>query len=47
MRHIGNKERALRDIYKSGERKKKDKEIEAKEMARIDKVRRHFHFLHP
>jgi hypothetical protein len=29
----------LRDIYKSGERKKKDKEIEAKEMARIDKAR--------
>lgn len=38
MRHIGNKERALRDIYKTGEKQKKDKEEEAMEMAKIEKV---------
>ncbi|KAL7414477.1 hypothetical protein BDY24DRAFT_369652 [Mrakia frigida] len=38
FRHIGNKERHLREIYKSGERKQKDADHEKKEIARMEKA---------
>ncbi|KAL1413089.1 hypothetical protein Q8F55_000838 [Vanrija albida] len=36
LKHQGNKERFIRDLYKGGERAKRDKEIEAQEYARIE-----------
>ncbi|GAA5853565.1 hypothetical protein JCM5353_007784, partial [Sporobolomyces roseus] len=36
FRHKGNYERYIRDIYKRGARDQKDKNEEAKEIARID-----------
>ena len=39
LRHKGNYERYIRDIYKKGERDNRDKAQEAKEIARIDAVR--------
>ncbi|KAH7108238.1 hypothetical protein BKA62DRAFT_667159 [Auriculariales sp. MPI-PUGE-AT-0066] len=38
MRHQGNKERYVRNLYKTAERKKKDDEEEAREMKRIEAV---------
>lgn len=38
LRHIGNKERALRDIYKRGEKKKKEEEEERRELEKINRV---------
>lgn len=38
MRHKGNKERFVRNLYKQGERKKKDLEEERREMARVEQV---------
>lgn len=38
MRHIGAKERFIRDLYKTGNMAKRDKEQQAQEMARIDAV---------
>lgn len=38
MRHKGNKERYVRNLYKTAERKKKDDEEEAREIKRIDAV---------
>lgn len=39
LRHIGAKERFIRDLYKTGSMAKRDKEREAQEMARIEAVR--------
>ncbi|OWZ27891.1 hypothetical protein LQV05_002277 [Cryptococcus neoformans] len=36
LKHIGNKERFIRDLYRGGEKAKKEKAQEAAEMARID-----------
>ncbi|KAF9527296.1 hypothetical protein CPB83DRAFT_399937 [Crepidotus variabilis] len=38
MRHKGNLERFIRGIYKSGEKQKKDKEEEAREMKRVEQA---------
>jgi len=38
LRHKGNYERYIRDIYKRGARAEKDKVEEAREIARIDAV---------
>ncbi|CED85405.1 zf-u1 domain-containing protein [Phaffia rhodozyma] len=45
LRHLGNKERALREIYKSGEKMKKAKDEEAKEIAKIEKAAAEAHAL--
>jgi WW domain-binding protein 4 len=42
LRHQGNRERFIRNIYKASEKKKKDLEEEKKELARIDQVGRIF-----
>lgn len=42
MRHKGNVERFIRGIYKTGEKQKKDREEEVREMKRVEQVR-HFH----
>jgi len=39
LRHQGNKDRFIRGLYKTGEKKKKDAEEEKREMARIEMVR--------
>lgn len=39
LRHQGNKERFVRNLYKAGEKRKKDLEEEKREMARIEAVR--------
>ena len=38
FRHIGNKERHLRNIYKTGEKKKRDADEEKREIDRLEKV---------
>ena len=38
LRHKGNVERFVRDLYKTGEKRKHDLEEEKREMARIEKV---------
>jgi WW domain-binding protein 4 len=38
LKHQGQKERFIRDIYKSGNQAKRDKEAEAIENARIERV---------
>lgn len=38
LRHIGNKERFVRNLYKTSEKKKHDQEEEKREIARIDQV---------
>lgn len=38
MRHKGNLERYIRDIYKKGQQKEKDKADEAKELSAIEAV---------
>lgn len=38
LRHKGNVERFVRDLYKTGEKRKHDLEEEKREMARIDRV---------
>lgn len=38
MKHQGNKERFIRNLYKGGERAKRDKEAEARQMERIEAV---------
>ena len=38
LRHIGNRDRYVRGLYKQGERKKKDLEEEKREMARVEQV---------
>lgn len=38
LKHKGNYERFIRDIYKKGERDQRDKAHEASEMARIEAV---------
>lgn len=38
MRHKGNVERFVRGIYKAGEKRKRDGEEEAREIARVDRV---------
>ena len=43
LRHQGNRERFIRNIYKASEKKKKDLEEEKRELARIDQVSRIFH----
>jgi hypothetical protein len=45
MRHQGNKERYVRNLYKTAERKKKDDEEEAREMKRIEAVSSPFRVL--
>lgn len=40
LRHQGNRERFLRDIYRTGEKSVKEKADEKKLMAQIEKVRR-------
>lgn len=40
MRHKGNYERYIRDIYKKGAQQKKDRAEEAKELARVEAVSR-------
>ena len=44
LRHKGNQERFVRNLYKVGEKRKKDAEEERREMARIEQVRP---FSHP
>jgi hypothetical protein len=39
LRHKGNKERFVRNLYKQSEKKKHDAEEERREMARVDQVR--------
>ncbi len=39
LKHQGNKERALRQLYKTGEHAKRDKEHERRMMERIERVR--------
>ncbi|KAG9031931.1 hypothetical protein FRB95_002067 [Tulasnella sp. JGI-2019a] len=39
LRHKGNKDRFIRELYKSGEKKKKDKEQEDREMKMVEQVR--------
>jgi WW domain-binding protein 4 len=39
MRHIGNRDRFIRGLYKEGEKRKKDLEDEKREMERVDKAR--------
>ncbi|WOO76775.1 Zinc finger protein ZOP1 [Vanrija pseudolonga] len=43
LKHQGNKERFIRDLYKGGERAKRDKEIEAQEYARIEAAAKSAH----
>ena len=38
LKHIGNRERYIRDIYKEGNTAKREKEQEAAEIARIERV---------
>ena len=38
LRHKGNRERFVRNLYKQGERRKKDLEEEKREMARVEAV---------
>ncbi|KAL0956302.1 hypothetical protein HGRIS_002459 [Hohenbuehelia grisea] len=38
LRHKGNKERFVRNIYKTGEKRKKDLEEEKREMARVERA---------
>lgn len=38
LRHLGSKERFIRNLYKTGEKKKRDEEEERRELARIDQV---------
>ena len=38
LRHIGNKERYVRGLYKQSERRKKDEDDERREIAAIEKV---------
>jgi U1 zinc finger len=38
LRHQGNKERFIRNLYKNGEKKKRDEEEEKRELARIDQA---------
>lgn len=38
LKHQGQKERFIRDLYKGGERAKKEKEAEARQYARIEAV---------
>jgi hypothetical protein len=38
LRHKGNLERFIRGIYKTGEKQKKDKEEETREMKRVERV---------
>ena len=40
LRHKGNRERFVRNLYKQGERAKKDLEEEKREIARIEAVRK-------
>lgn len=47
MRHKGNVERYIRQIYKTGEKQKKDLEEEKREMKRIEQVRFCLHFSIP
>ena len=39
LRHQGNKERFVRNLYKQGERHQKDLEEEKREMDRVERVR--------
>lgn len=38
LRHKGNVERALKDVYRKGERSRRDEENAKREMAKIEKV---------
>lgn len=38
LRHIGNRDRFIRGLYKDGEKKKKDLEDAKREMAAVEKV---------
>lgn len=38
LRHQGNRERFIRNIYKASEKKKKDSEEEKRELARVEQV---------
>jgi WW domain-binding protein 4 len=38
LRHKGNKDRFIRELYKAGEKRKKDKDEEDKEMKRVEQV---------
>ena len=40
LRHQGNKERFIRNLYKTGQKRKQDQDEETREMARIDQVSR-------
>ncbi len=40
MRHKGNKERFVKNLYKQGERRKKDQDDEKREMAKIEQASR-------
>ena len=39
LRHKGNTERFIRNLYKTGEKRKKELDDEKREMARVEKVR--------
>lgn len=39
LRHKGNKDRFIRELYKTGEKRKKDKELEDREMKMVEQVR--------
>ena len=43
LRHKGNKERFVRSLYKTSEKRKHDLEEEKREMMRIDQVSQLFH----
>ena len=40
LRHQGNKERFIRDLYKTGQKRKQDQDEEKREVARIEQVGR-------
>jgi U1 zinc finger len=40
LRHQGNKERFIRNLYKTGQQKKQDEDEEKREVARIEQVSR-------
>lgn len=42
LKHKGNVERFIRNLYKTSEKKKKDLEEEKRDMARVEMVRRTF-----
>src|SRR5260370_34007666 len=47
LRHQGNKERFIRNLYKTGQKKKQDQDEEKRELARIEQVSRRWQGLRP